>query len=265
MVEETQELKDATYDENGNTVIDGVKYKRLERSKNASLFATSKDDKHFYWDKSVPYLYFRYEPILWRVLSTEDDEVFLLSEYCLDYQSYDVNTRGLRGPAKKDITWYNSSIRKWLNEDFLKTAFTKDEQKVINTSTVTNYSNIKLHVKQQETTLDKVFLISLDDLVNEDYDLMKIMYWDDNGKPAVKTKNGYTSATDYAYSLGVEQVMVGETPSAYYWLRSKDTHLAKYTGYQQFKYVWQVGWDITTPYGGNGVRPAIKISTAAIK
>ena len=55
------------------------------------------------------------EPIMWTVLTIQDGEALLLSKYVLDNLQYN-NKKG-------DITYLYSSIRKWLNSDFIETAF----------------------------------------------------------------------------------------------------------------------------------------------
>ncbi len=55
-------------------------------------------------------------PISWRILDRKGDNVFVISKYILDCEYY------------FNDCWKNSNIRKWLNNDFLNTAFTKEEQ-----------------------------------------------------------------------------------------------------------------------------------------
>ena len=47
--------------------------------------------------------YFKYEPIKWRVLQSENGEAFLLSDVILDNQVYNADF--------EDITWEESSLR----------------------------------------------------------------------------------------------------------------------------------------------------------
>lgn len=82
----------------------------------------------------------RPEPIEWTVL--EHDPVrrksLLLSRYELDTQPYDDN-----GDTYWDVdisTWEKSTIRSWLNKEFLNGAFTAEEQGTILTTDVDNSS-----------------------------------------------------------------------------------------------------------------------------
>ena len=73
------------------------------------------------------------EPIEWLVLDVQGDKALLLSKYGLDAKPY--NT------TYADVTWETCTLRKWLNDDFLKTAFSEDEQKAILTTEVDNSAN----------------------------------------------------------------------------------------------------------------------------
>ncbi len=73
------------------------------------------------------------EPIEWLVLDIEGDKALLLSKYGLDAKPYNA--------TYADVTWETCTLRAWLNDDFLKTAFTEDEQKAIFTTDVDNSAN----------------------------------------------------------------------------------------------------------------------------
>ena len=80
------------------------------------------------------------EDIEWIVLDVSNDKYLLLSKYGLEPREF--NTKRIH------ITWENSSLRKWLNEVFLYTAFSEDERSAIS---ITN---------TEENTQDSVFLLS---------------------------------------------------------------------------------------------------------
>ena len=64
------------------------------------------------------------EAIEWRVLDKKGDEVLLLSEYGLDAQPFDTS-------GKERVLWKDSTIRKWLNNDFYNSAFSEKEKEYI--------------------------------------------------------------------------------------------------------------------------------------
>ena len=103
-----QQLQDAKYTKNGDTVIDGVKYRRIRKEDSTFPATSGQDIPHYYfWARSVTYHYFRYEPIRWRVLNIADKNALLLADVSLDDQLYNREA--------KDTTWEQSSIRSWLN------------------------------------------------------------------------------------------------------------------------------------------------------
>ena len=67
--------------------------------------------------------YFKYEPIKWRVIQSENEEAFLLSDVILDKQAYGENE-----DKQGYITWEESSLRAWLNEKFMNRAFSDEEK-----------------------------------------------------------------------------------------------------------------------------------------
>ena len=61
-------------------------------------------------------------------------------------------------------TWYHSTLRKWLNEDFMKTAFSKQEKQKIITSTISTPPNPTYGTLGGQDTKDKLFLLSIDEV-----------------------------------------------------------------------------------------------------
>ena len=91
------------------------------------------------------------QPIKWRVLSVNGDDVFMIASRCLDYQKYGGNLT-----ANSSDAWANSSLRGWLNKTFLNTAFSATEQTAIKNSSITN---------------DKVFMLSTAEMNTLSYGL----------------------------------------------------------------------------------------------
>ena len=123
-------LKNAdNWDKNGDVTINNIKYHKTEAG------------------------YFKYEPIKWRVLQSENGEVFLLSDVILDKQAYNEND--------EYITWKESSLRAWLNDKFMNRAFSDEEKEKINITEVVNKDNPVFGTKGGKNTSDKIFLLSL--------------------------------------------------------------------------------------------------------
>lgn len=94
-------------------------------------------------------------PIEWLVLAREDNKALLLSRYGLDAQPY--NT------SKTETTWEKSTLRTWLNKDFMNRAFTANEKSAILLTNVDNSSSqgySKWSTSGGNNTQDKIFLLS---------------------------------------------------------------------------------------------------------
>lgn len=93
------------------------------------------------------------EPIEWIVLDKyTDGSLLLLSRYGLDCKPYN--------DEWEEITWENCTIRSWLNEGFLNSAFSNSDKKCILKTTLTNDANPYYQTSGGKNTKDYVFLLS---------------------------------------------------------------------------------------------------------
>ena len=94
-------------------------------------------------------------PIEWLVLDVkgEGKEFLLVSRYALDCKQYH--------HVSTDITWERCELRKWLNGDFLKSAFSEEEAERILVSDIRNDDNPQYHTKGGNNTKDRVFCLSI--------------------------------------------------------------------------------------------------------
>ena len=134
------------WNKNGDVIIENTKYHKTEKD------------------------YFKYEPIKWRVLQSENGEAFLLSDVILDKQLYNEND--------KYVTWEKSSLRAWLNKKFIKRAFIDEEREKINITEIVNQDNPVYGIEGGNNTFDKIFLLSLSE-VSEQQDGEKYGFLDD--------------------------------------------------------------------------------------
>lgn len=181
------------------------------------------DTKEYDYKKIKYQGYFKVEPIKWRVLSVEGDDAFLMSDSSLDAkffnESYwvDKNSNGEQ-EEEEIITWKDSYIRKWLNNDFWQGAFSDEERKAIIKNTNTNKgtndkeetNNNQFLFPDGEMTEDKVFLLSREEIGNAVYGLP------DN---AIGQVNRETYCTDYA-----KRVLEYDSQSINWWLRSPQAY-----------------------------------------
>ena len=63
------------------------------------------------------------EEIEWLVLAIVDQKALLVSKYGLDTKPFN--------EIRKEITWENSTIRNWLNNEFYNNAFSSSEKNKI--------------------------------------------------------------------------------------------------------------------------------------
>ena len=62
-----------------------------------------------------------------------------------------------------EVTWETSTIRQWLNNEFLDEYFTSEEQEAIVETNIINKDNDEYGTKGGNDTVDKVFLLSIDE------------------------------------------------------------------------------------------------------
>ncbi len=96
-------------------------------------------------------------PIKWIVLSADGNDAFLMADKCLDYRQYADNS---------DVSWQDSSMREWLNNEFYNDAFNAKEQAAVKLTKVT-HNNIY--------TSDKVYFLSAEDIRNKEYGFSRLM------------------------------------------------------------------------------------------
>lgn len=135
------------------------------------------------------------ESIRWRVLSIEGNVAFLLSDLNLDCKPYH-ETWGT-------VTWDSCSLRQWLNTDFFKSAFTEEEQYAIQETAVKNTAG--------DDTKDKVYLLSYDEICNENYGFYQ--------KAGSESKTREARNTAYTVEQGA---ISSDNTTGNWWLRSYD-------------------------------------------
>ncbi len=105
------------------------------------------------------------EPIEWIVLDEYEDSILVLSRYIIEKKPFNEDDVA--------VYWLQSSLRTWLNEDFISEAFTESEQEKIVTSTLNNPGSSQYFAQFDKNggtgtgnnTADRVFLLSFDDVL----------------------------------------------------------------------------------------------------
>lgn len=175
--------------------------------------------------------WFKYEPLIWRILEEKDGEMLLFATMIIDSQPFTNLYKSKCEPSTGVTMFYNadvtfddgsqpyandyaySSIRDWLNTTFLNTAFTKQEQTIIIKSDVDNgFGTTNGNAPEYDfgVTKDKVFLLSFREATNEAYGF----------EPAAEASlTRYGKPTYYARCQGSPQYN-GYSGINYWWLRT---------------------------------------------
>lgn len=93
------------------------------------------------------------EDIEWLVLKVEEGRALVISKYALDCQRYHTECQL--------VSWKDSTLRKWLNEDFIQQAFTESEQTII--PTVTLIDEAESYPFRESK--DQIFILSSDEVL----------------------------------------------------------------------------------------------------
>lgn len=209
---------DVTYEGNKYRAVTFSEYRPYVTAYPSS-FDNSFQNANGYYINTV--YWFKYEPIEWRVL--DPDEGIVMCESIIDSQAYNDTVYDYYNEWYQDSSCENyannyatSSIRDWLNNDFYKTAFTSEERAEIFNSVQDNISPFDSKY-DNETTHDKIFLLSYYEALNDNYGFST----DSTKKDLARQAQG----TDYAKCQG----LYGDTESVYnenywWWLRSADNY-----------------------------------------
>ena len=196
------------WNKNGDVIIENTKYHKTEKD------------------------YFKYEPIKWRVLQSENGEAFLLSDVILDKQLYNEND--------KYVTWEKSSLRAWLNKKFIKRAFIDEEREKINITEIINQDNPVYGTEGGNNTFDKIFLLSLSE-VSEQQDGEKYGFLDDEIRACGKS--------DFSKTV------------SWWWLRSPGRNSFSAAEVDCCGWILRCGVDVC--YDSDGVRPALHLNLSS--
>ncbi len=164
------------------------------------------------------------EPIEWVVLEERGGYYLLFSRFILDAQP-------LHGAGPYAVPWADCTLRTWLNDTFLKTAFTPSEQDAIWEKNLSDTG-----------TRDKVFLL------NEEEVRGYLLPWD----------IGIVEGTFFAEARGLEVIEDVLMNHAYWWIRSPRSVAKSSEGSGSFG-------GSTSGLSLYGVRPALWVEVGATR
>lgn len=173
------------------------------------------------------------ENIEWLVLAKQDNKILVISNKALDCKPYN--------DAKYEkVTWETCTLRKWLNNSFINSAFSAEEKAKIPTVTVSADKNPQYSTDPGNATQDQVFLLSISEAEK---------YFSSNSARDCE-------ATAYAVANGAER-------NCLWWLRSPGKYSEHAADVQSRGDIYYKGYLYRTisAYDGDlAVRPAMWIS-----
>ena len=216
---------------------------------------TNQEDNGYFCNMTY---WFKFEPIDWRVLDPKTG--FVMCETIIDWQSF--SNKFYNDGKGSGYSYFNdqyhkvyandyetSSIRKWLNEDFYNTAFTNNEKSEVSTTILNNDAQdwFGEFVQKRNETNDKIFLLSVQDVTNEDFCEIG----------TIEEENPHAKGSDYAkcQGLGVWREPGSINDGTSTWILRTGTEDCSGT-------VYRVGNSYISEWVeiGEGIRPALKFN-----
>lgn len=202
------------------------------------------------------------EPIEWIVLDRQGNRALLLSKYILDHKRYD--------DTGNDVTWETCSLRNWLNTTFLNSAFDSSNKNVIETTNVINNDNSQFATKGGNNTNDKIFCLSIDEVIKYFY-VPNIDSYDARiGRDNTDNMRFATSGTNFAKSINIDGHKLYISKSKHNsWWDGKSDFMLRSPGYTQnscIQVFFNGSFDFVGCFvdDGYGVRPALWINTTSL-
>jgi hypothetical protein len=172
---------------------------------------------------------------MWRVLDVKEGKALLLSEDILEDQIYHHES--------VPVTWEQCDLRGYLNGEFLR-SFEDEEQRKIEIVTNINENNQWYRTSGGKETKDRIFLLSVSEVVR---------YFGDSGQLKKRTPNGSYKIID---QYNIARRAKYEKNEYWWWLRSPGEFATKTTCVAADGFLIMYG---ATIGDGNtkGVRPAL--------
>lgn len=221
----TDVIRNATYDSNGDAVVNGKKYRRLTWETTTTYGTVNEKSKEVHWDPYAEngYRYFLYEPIRWKILNNDGKKLLLFSDQALDLERMNSTSNGT------GVSYENSGLRKWLNYDgktdlklsypsykskgFMYFAFDSSQLGRILTTHLEEGQNPEFETTPGNAADDKIFLLSYEEMTNPEYGFCNTSWMEgrDYSCTAWEIKD-----TEFAHALGTYNYA-----GINYWMRTR--------------------------------------------
>lgn len=235
----TSEVTEASYNEQGDAMVNGVKYRRI--SKENTVSSDNFGDRSF--------RYFKWEPLKWRVLKNDGSTLFLMADKGIDCRKFH--------ETYENVIWETSSIRQWLSGTFYPEAFSAREQAVIQEQPTGEGDGAAGNIT------DKVYLLSIEEAFS---------YGFCEYRKSSASRGMYPS--EYAYAMGVSTWNGNnDNHRCYWWLRSQGNPDQPDMGYRaahidSYGAVYGLGYDtgydlgMTVNVDSNAVVPVLHVGVS---
>ena len=181
----------------------------------------------------------RFGGYYWRVLNVEGNQALVISEYVLFYRQYH--------HIWEPVTWETSDIRYYLNNDFFN-RFSPEDRARIATATVINNDNQWFGTPGGNDTSDRIFLLSIEEVVR---------YFGDSGQLGNRLDNMNWIRDEYNEAR-IAKDLGGS--ASWWWLRSPGIHPGGAAAVYFNGYLRLDGRVVFVEGVGGGVRPALLLN-----
>ena len=249
--------KDGAKSEDKDIIYNGEKYRVVSDSNYKDYYGdnfitqTNKEQYYKYKLNDAKYRIFKYKPLKWRIVDVDGGALTLISDKILMSMKYSFETTS---------NWENSFVRKYLNESFFDTAFTKEEQSAIIKSKIRNKNNDYYDmVSSGNDTEDYIYLPSNEEVFST-YIAMKYGFYEGSG---VDDPSKRFRSTMYAKYMGAWWSPVDNYKGNSFWFMRTNGYSESFATYIcDFGYIYDRGTSIAQK--GAGILPMMKIDASKV-
>ena len=177
----------------------------------------------------------RFGPHDWRVMDVQGSRALIMTDLVVGASWYN---------SMETVTWETSSIRAWLNNEFLD-RFSHQELAMISETTVVNNDNPWFYIYGGNDTQDMVFLLSIEEVVR---------FFGDSGQLANRPL-GTWSISDMHDDARIAE-LAADSPT-WWWLRSPGNFPYHAAFVSAYGHIYLNGYNVSWTQGG--IRPALWI------
>jgi hypothetical protein len=161
----------------------------------------------------------------WRVLDARGGRALLLTEDVIEKRPYNTD-------VADDVTWEKCTLRRYLNGEFFQSFSSADQARILQTDNI-NADNRWYGTKGGNNTIDKIFLLSIEEVVKyfgdsgafaqKEGNDIEYYYWE-NSKWNIIHKLDLTKWCCYSDQYSGARIAKYKNDACWWWLRSLGIH-----------------------------------------